>query len=417
MRLSRSTPRSLLKRGLIGLFYAQVTIIVSLMTTSAIRKRLRGNHARPFPVTPPSTAAVSTGNTATTFTYGEDLFDDMLESMASARHRILFETFIWKGDAVGKKFKQALIDAAERGVEVYVIYDGFANLVVSPQFLRFPPPVRVLRNSVFSIGMLWPSLRRFGRDHRKILAIDGEIGYVGGFNIGTAYATRWRDTHVKIVGVSVWDLENAFVDFWNAHRARHDWPDKLVEIGSASWDPHIRAHRNVPSQLTFPIRGMYLEAIDRAQHHIFITQAYFIPDRDILRALVDAAERGVTVRILMPEISNHVVADWLSRGFYSTLLDSGVQILLYKDAMVHAKTATIDGRWSTIGTANIDRLSLTGNYEINLEILDQDVARNMEIIFSNDSSNTRELTLAEWGSRPLVAKACELILVPLRPLL
>jgi cardiolipin synthase len=132
---------------------------------------------------------------------------------------------------------------------------------------------------------------------------------------------------------------------------------------------------------------------------------------------VEAAERGVKVRILMPEISNHVVADWLSRGFYSTLLDSGVQILLYRDAMVHAKTATIDGKWSTIGTANIDRLSLTGNYEINLEILDEDVARNMEIIFSNDSSNTRELTSAEWGSRPLVAKACELILIPLRPLL
>ncbi|MDQ3155215.1 MAG: phospholipase D-like domain-containing protein [Actinomycetota bacterium] len=414
MRLTRNTPRSLLKRGLVGMLYAQITIIVSLMTTSAIRKRLRGTHAKPFPVTPPTTTAIGVDNTATTFTYGEDLFADMLDAIAAAKHRILFETFIWKGDSVGKQFKQALIDAADRGVDVYVIYDGFANLVVSPQFLRFPPTIRVLRYPVFSVGMLWLSFRRFGRDHRKILVVDGEIGYVGGYNIGKAYATKWRDTHIKIQGASVWDLDNAFVDFWNL---RHVDADKLTDHGKSSWDSHIRAHRNVPRQLIFPIRGMYLEAIDRSQHHIYITQAYFIPDGDILSALLDAAKRGVEVRILMPEISNHVVADWLARGFYSKLLDGGVRILLYKDAMVHAKTATIDGKWSTIGTANIDRLSLTGNYEINLEILDDDVAKHMEVVFSNDSGNTRELTADEWHSRPWVAKACELILAPLRPLL
>ena len=192
---------------------------------------------------------------------------------------------------------------------------------------------------------------------------------------------------------------------------------KLAEFGSSSWEPHIRAHRNVPRQLIFPIRGMYLEAIDRAKKHILITQAYFIPDGDILQALLDAAARGVRVKILVPEISNHVVADWLSRGFYSTLLDGGVEILLYKDWMVHAKTATIDGKWTTIGTANIDRLSLTGNYEINLEILDDDVAAHMEVIFAKDCSNAHLLTPAIWHSRPWVAKCCELILAPLRPLL
>lgn len=415
MRLTRKTSRNLLKRGLIGMLYAQITIVISLMTTTAIRKRLRQHHAfQPFPVTPPTTTAIGADNTATTFTFGEDLFTDMLESIAGATQRILFETYIWKGDAVGKKFKQALIDAADRGVEVYVIYDGFANLVVSPRFLKFPPPIRVLRYPVFSIGMLWLSFRRFGRDHRKILVVDGEIGYVGGYNIGTDYATKWRDTHIKIKGPSVWDLDNAFVDFWNL---RHDESDKLAEFGSSSWESHIRAHRNVPRQLIFPIRGMYLEAIDRAKKHILITQAYFIPDGDILQALLDAAARGVTVKILVPEISNHVVADWLSRGFYSTLLDGGVEILLYEDWMVHAKTATIDGKWSTIGTANIDRLSLTGNYEINLEILDDDVAAHMEVVFAKDCSNAHLLTADKWHSRPWVAKCCELILAPLRPLL
>lgn len=415
MRLTRHTPRSLLKRGLISVLYAQITIIVSLMTTSAIRKRLRGTHAKPFPVTPPTTTAIGADNTATTFTFGEDLYADMLDSIGSAKHRILFETFIWKGDVVGKKFKQALIDAADRGVEVFVIYDRFANLVVSPKFLSFPSTINVLRYPIFSVGMLLLDFRRFGRDHRKILVVDGEVGYVGGYNIGKAYATKWRDTHIRIEGVSAWDLDNAFVDFWNL--CHNNGGRLLKEHGSSSWEPQIRAHRNVPRQLVFPIRGMYLEAIDRAQRHILITQAYFIPDRDILSALLDAAARGVEVKILVPEISNHVVADWLSRGFYTTLLKGGVQILLYQDAMVHAKTATIDGKWTTIGTANIDRLSLTGNYEINLEILDDDLADHMEHVFANDSGNTRELTAADWSSRPWVAKACELILAPLRPLL
>jgi len=130
-----------------------------------------------------------------------------------------------------------------------------------------------------------------------------------------------------------------------------------------------------------------------------------------------AAQRGVDVRVLVPERSNHVVADWLSKGLYTTLLRGGVTIWLYKDAMVHAKTATIDGRWTTIGTANIDRLSLTGNYEVNLEIVDAGIAAQMEKVYDVDLSNCRELTLDEWSGRSLAAKLGEVALTPLRPLL
>jgi cardiolipin synthase len=118
---------------------------------------------------------------------------------------------------------------------------------------------------------------------------------------------------------------------------------------------------------------MYLEAIDRASEHISITQPYFIPDRAMVRALLAAARRGVDVRVLVPAASNHVITDWLSRGFYATLLRGGVTIWRFERAMIHAKTMTVDGRWSTIGTANIDRLSLTGNYEVNVEIFDRGV--------------------------------------------
>lgn len=411
----RHKSRRFVRRALLTVLYAQLTVVVSLMTTSKVRTLLRGKRSTTFPVTPPTTLPVGERDRVTTFTFGADLFDDMLAAIEAAEHRILFETYIWKGDAVGARFKKALIDAAARGVDVHVIYDGFANLVVRPAFLRLPPPIKVLRYPVFAAGLRVLSPRRYGRDHRKILVVDGSVGYVGGYNVGSLYATEWRDTHVRLEGPAVWNLDNAFVDFWNLRKGKS--LDRLPDHGASSWEPHIRAHRNIPGQLLFPIRGMYLEAIDRARDHIAITAAYFLPDRDILSGLLDAARRGVDVTILMPEVSNHVVVDWLSRGFYSTLLDGGVKILLYRDAMVHAKTATIDGRWTTIGTANIDRLSLTGNYEINIEFIGDELAAHMEKVFATDAANSRELTRAEWSARPLVAKACELILAPLRPLL
>jgi cardiolipin synthase len=148
-----------------------------------------------------------------------------------------------------------------------------------------------------------------------------------------------------------------------------------------------------------------------------MTQAYFLPDQDFVDAMKDAAERGVDVRLLLPHKSNHIVADWLSRGYFSQLLDAGVRIFRFRDAMVHAKTATIDGRWSTVGTANIDRLSLTGNYEINVEIIDPDFAAAMERIYLNDESNCLELTRGEWEARDLHRKFTEFLLAPLRPLL
>jgi cardiolipin synthase len=412
MRLRRSSPRRAAWIIVQGWFAAVVAIIASLMVITKIRKRRRADRGDGFPTTSPTSVRVGE-TTLTTYTYGEDLYEDMLDAIAGARERILFESFIIKGDAMGKRFKRALIRAAERGVEVRVAYDGFANLVVRPSFLKFPPPIEVLRYPLFS-GWMFLSPRRWGRDHRKILVVDDEAAFVGGYNIGSEYATEWRDTHLKVEGAAVWDLDNAFVDFWNLNVSGLPM---LKDRGSPSWDPRVRAHRNVPRQLVFPIRNMYLEAIDRAADHIDLTAAYFIPDHDILHALLEARRRGVEIRILLPWVSNHVVADWLSRGFYGELLRSGVRIFRYRDAMVHAKTATIDGRWSTVGTANIDRLSLTGNYEINIEIHDDDLAKHLEEVFANDLGQATELTLDEWESRDIVVRACELLLAPLRPLL
>jgi cardiolipin synthase len=167
----------------------------------------------------------------------------------------------------------------------------------------------------------------------------------------------------------------------------------------------------------FPIRSMYIEAINRASTNVWMTSAYFIPDQGFVDALKGAAERGVDVRVLVPHKSNHIVADWLSRGYFSQLLDAGVRIFRYRDAMVHAKTSTVDGSWSTVGTANIDRLSLTGNYEINIEVIDEGLAKNLEEIWSVDESNAIELTRGEWEARDLHRRFTEMVLRPLRPLL
>ncbi|MFL6091145.1 MAG: phospholipase D-like domain-containing protein [Aeromicrobium sp.] len=397
-----------------GWVAAIVLVVAALMIVTKLRKVRRDRSADPYPhIDPPVTVDVGKRSRATTYTYGERLYDDMLAAIDSAQERILFETYIIKGDAVGLRFKQALAAAAARGVQVHVIYDGFANLVVRRKFLRFPESVHVLRFPVFRLGFRLFSPRSWGRDHRKILAVDDRVAFVGGYNIGSLYATDWRDTHLRVEGDAVWELVNAFVDFWNAHAGGPE----LADSGAPSWDPTVRAHRNVPSQLTYPIRAMYLEAIDRSRSNIRLTAAYFLPDRDILAALTAAARRGVEVQLLVPRISNHVVTDWLARGFFSELLATGVRIHRYNEWMVHAKTITIDGIWSSVGTANIDRLSLTGNYEINLEIHGAELATHLTDVFALDVLNSDELTAREWDRRFVGKKACEWLLRPLRPLL
>jgi cardiolipin synthase len=404
------------RRTLMVVFGVPMAIGVAMSLVDSYRRR--GKKPKPFPTTPPQHVDVGAG-TITTYTFGADLYADMLAAIEGAQRQVLFETYIWKGDAVGEQFKAALAAAADRGVEVYCIYDGFANLVVSPRFKRFPDNLKVLRYPVYAAGWRFFDLTRYGRDHRKILVVDDTAAYVGGYNIGSAYETEWRDTHVRITGPAVADLRRAFADFWNLHRRRRLRASErplLVETASV-WEPHIRLQRNVPRLWMFPIRGMYLEAINRASTNVWITQAYFIPDQDFVDALIAAARRGVDVRVLVPLKSNHIVADWLSRGYFSQLLEAGVRIFRFKDAMVHAKTSTVDGSWSTVGTANIDRLSLQGNYEINVEVIDPALAKALEKIWLVDESNCIELTAGEWEARDLHRRFTELVLRPLRPLL
>jgi cardiolipin synthase len=394
-----------------ALVAAQATIIAVLAFISELRKR----RAAPadFPHERRQIAEVDS-NDVRIYTYGQDLFNAMLAAIDGARETIFFETFIWKGDSVGQTFKERLARKAAEGVDVYVIFDSFANLVVPPGFKRFPEEVNALEFRTLEYVWYFLDPRRYARDHRKLLVVDHEVGFVGGFNIGKLYATEWRDTHLRMRGPAALELAYTFVDFWNTNREHRPAIEPVVQ---RPWPQRIKVHRNDPARLIFPIRGMYLDAIERARHHIFLTNAYFIPDRVILSALIAAAQRGVDVRVLLPWQSNHVTADWLARGYFGACLRSGVRIFGFKNAMIHAKTATIDGEWSTVGTANLDRLSLAGNYEINVEIYDADFAADMEHIFMTDLTNAFELTLEYWQGRPALLWISEKILSPLRPLL
>ena len=401
---------------LLGLFTTPFVVAIAL--TLVDRYRRRGMKATPFPRSTPEQVAVPEG-TITVYTYGQDLYDAMLAAIDSAKHQILFETYIWKADEVGETFKRALSAAADRGVEVHCIYDAFANLVVSPRFKRFPESMSVMRFPIYSAGLRFWDFRHYGREHRKVLVVDDEVAFVGGYNVGATYATEWRDTHIAITGPAVADLKRSFADFWNLHRRKRLRASErplLLEVPS-SWEAHVRLSRNIPRLMMFPIRSMYLDAINKAASRIWMTHAYFLPDQDFADAILAAAARGVDVRILLPHKSNHIVADWISRGYYAQFLSGGIRIYRYQNAMVHAKTATIDGRWTTVGTANVDRLSLSGNYELNVEVIDEEMAAAMERIFEVDLTNAHELTPDEWEKREWHRKFTEAVLAPLRPLL
>lgn len=416
--------RRILKTTLLTTTTAQVAAVATVIAGDELRKR-RKPQSGEFPRVEP-TALEAADSPMTVFTYGADLYEDMLAEIENAQSHVMFETFIWKSSVVGNRFKNALIAAAQRGLDVYVIVDSLGNANnLDWRFKSLPdlPTLHVMKFPFIRPGIVIGNPRQTGRDHRKLLIVDGKVGYIGGYNIGDIYSTTWRDTHLRVEGDAAWELENSFIDFWNDHRKRKFYDaltrrglPAIPDYGAQKWDSRVRAHDNSPYRLSFPIRGIYAQALDRAANHAYITQAYFIPDRFILESLIRAAKRGVDVKVLIPEYSNHIVADWAARPYYQDLMDAGVQLWLYKDAMVHAKTMTVDGRWTTIGTTNIDRLSMTGNFEVNLEVYGTELAKHMEKVFRVDLTNSRRLMPEEWDKRSRLARLGERLIRPLGPL-
>jgi cardiolipin synthase len=410
---SLSIPRlplwRLIKRTLIIMVALQSLTVSALIVISAIRNRRR--EEKSFPHIRLDEVRVGE-NRLQLYDYGCELYDAMLEAIDGAQESVYIESYIWKGDEVGEKFRDHLAKKAAEGVPVYVIFDGFANLVVPHSFkASFGKDVHLLEYQALRHPRYFFDPRRYSLDHRKLLVVDGMVGFIGGYNLGSLYATEWRDTHLRICGPTASDLASSFIAFWNRFC---DKGHEITQHYKRCFDPLINLRGNDALRLTFPIRDMYIDAIDSAEHTILLTNAYFVPDHILLNALKAATKRGVDVRVLVPWVSNHIVTDWVSHGYFTECLQSGIRIFSYRYAMLHAKTCTIDDQWSTVGTANLDRWSSIGNYEINMEIFSADFARQMRTLFEFDTSDTFELKLEDWISRPWYTKLSELILAPLR---
>jgi cardiolipin synthase A/B len=392
----------------LSIMFALQVITATILSVIALLRERRKQDKR-FPYLELDEIRVGK-NTLRLYAYGRDLYDAMLAAIDGAQQSIYLETYIWKDDPVGREFKEHLAKKAEQGVHVYVIFDAFANLVVPRAFKSFPPCIHTMKYQ--AIRRPWHIIdpRHYVLNHHKLLVVDGSVGFIGGYNIGSVYATKWRDTHLSMSGPAGTDLAHAFIDFWNRSCAPKD---RITQRYPRLFDPVIAVRDNDALRLTFPIRDMYIEAVDRAERSISLANAYFLPDHILLDALKSAATRGVDVRVLIPWYSNHVVSDWITRGYLTECLLAGIRIFGYR-TMLHAKTCTIDGQWSTIGTANLDRLSSIGNFEINVEVYSTELAHQMEELFECDITNAFELNLDEWIRRPWYSKISERLLAPLR---
>jgi cardiolipin synthase len=244
------------------------------------------------------------------------------------------------------------------------------------------------------------------RDHRKILVVDGSVAFIGGNNIGNDYSgakhrgRNWRDTHLKIQGPAVRDIQYIFMENWHRNKGalmdiNNHISDGLGRGGTTIMILGSRARRRTQK----PIIQSYLAAIGKARKSIYITNAYFIPSGKLVRALTHASRRGVDVRIMMPEKSDVRIAQYASRYLYKRYMKCGMRLYEYRPTMLHAKTAVIDGVWSTVGSSNLDRFTLVRNLEINAVITDRGFGEEMKRIFMSDMKSCDELLLSRWEKR------------------
>jgi cardiolipin synthase len=355
---------------------------------------------------------------------GVEAYPAMLAAIRGARRYIHLETYMFITDAVGELFGEALAEAAERGVHVQVLYDALGSWTSRRSFFE------ALRARGVDIRPFKPfsSLNRglrhlLRRDHRKILAVDGEVAFIGGVNISAHWApegqgSAWRDDVLRVEGPAVYELERRFVATW-----RLAFQDRF-----RSWREARRRRRQAARQRRGEvslavlssrrsIHLAYLHAIARARRSVLVAAAYFIPDRKLVAALREAAQRGVEVSLLLNAKSDHPWLVHATRAFYEKLLTAGVRIFEWERCVLHAKTAVVDGVWGTIGSFNLERRSLLFNHEVNAVFADPGLGRRLEESFRGDCRSCHEVDLEKFRRRPLWQKLFERVLYAFRKVL
>lgn len=345
---------------------------------------------------------------------GRELYAAMLAAIDEAGESIYLECSLWQDDEVGRAFTRHLEQKAAQGVAVYVMCGGSGNRLPVRASRSFHSDMHVLGHRSFHRPWHMLDPRHYALDHRKLLVVDGVVGFMGGYNLGKRYTTGWRDMHLRLRGPATAELAHAFIDSWNRFSDPHE---RIARRYPRQFDPLIVVRANDALQLTFPIRDMYIEAIDRAERTILLTNASFVPDRSMFAALQAAVARGVDVRVLVPWPSDHIIAGRAACSAFTQSLQAGLRLFGYRGGQLRASTCTIDGLWTTVGSAHLDLLSSVVNSECNVEICDVAVASQMQDLFACDVAGAVELSLARWMKRPWYIKLSERLLAPLRFLL
>ncbi len=355
---------------------------------------------------------------------GPSTYAAMLAAVEGARHHIHLETYIFADDEVGRHFMEALARKRRQGVAVRIIYDAIGSIASDRDFFAgmVEQGIEVAEFRPLRPASLW---RINNRDHRKLAVIDGRIAFTGGLNISGTYSKAstsrpgpeegvregWRGTHLEIRGPAVRLLQSVFLQTWS--RLGRPAPPAATALFPELEEQGRDLVQVVSSEggdaREFRIYTAYLAAIENASERIWISQAYFAPNVEFRKALSAAAQRGVDVRVIAPSFTDSRLIHYGARATYGSLLESGVRIYEHEDALMHAKTAVIDGVWSTVGSANIDQRSFIHNNELNAAVVSAELARDMEAMFRRDLESSRRIDATEWKERPARERISEFL--------
>ncbi|MFC3886208.1 cardiolipin synthase [Bacillus songklensis] len=359
------------------------------------------------------------------FTDGHDKFDALLESIDHAQDHIHLVYYIFRNDHIGKRVLDALTEKARDGVEVRILYDDMGCSRVPKRF--FKPLIEAGGEvAIFFPSRILPFLnfRVNYRNHRKIVIIDGKIGYVGGFNIGDEYLGLnkkfgyWRDTHLKVAGSAVDTLQTRFFLDWNsASPEKSAFEKRYYPLKKSNGSTAVQILSSGPDSEWHQIRNGILKMIYSAKKSIDIQTPYFVPDESVMNALKIAAVSGVDVRIMIPNKPDHMFVYWATYSYVGELLDAGAKCYKYDNGFIHAKTIVVDGEVASVGTANFDVRSFKLNFEVNAFIYGTNAAKRLENIFEDDILRSTELTKEMYDQRSRGIKFKESISRLLSPIL
>jgi len=365
--------------------------------------------------------AISEHNRVEVLRNGVRIFPSMLAAIRAAKRTINVEFYIYWDGEVGRMFAEALAERARAGVKVNVILDAVGSAAISRDLTEF-----LQRNGVqveWYHPLRWYTLSRVNhRTHRKLLIVDGEVGFCGGVGIADEWQgdadskDHWRETMVRVEGPVVTQMQFAFMDNWIKSRGELltglEYFPQVAPRGTCL----AQVVKSSPSEGSSTAKLLYTVSIVSAKKSIYINSAYFVPDRDTTRALEGAVRRGVDVRVIVPgEYTDVPIVRHAGRFYYGNLLRRGIRIFEYQPTMMHAKTMVVDGIWSTIGSSNFDDRSFRLNDEVNVNIYDEGVAAQMEQMFFEDLARSEEMTRRRWLERPWLERVKERVAGWLKP--